>query len=121
MTNSNQIIEEGLKTFDKKFEEHPEDEIIYATLLEIKSFFRTFAEKIYKEAREKEKKLCEDAIRNYCVDHTDCYKKIREEVIEEVRKALAEMRKRHDLTSKLGMGYNEAVSDLFFVLKALKE
>ena len=52
MTNSNQIIEEGLKTFDKKFEEHPEDEIIYATLLEVKSFFRTFAEKIYKKARE---------------------------------------------------------------------
>ena len=50
MSNSNQVIEEGLKEFDKLF---GHNSVCSPTgLIEIKSFLRTFAEKIYKEIRE---------------------------------------------------------------------
>ena len=51
--NTSDFIKKRNEEFEKKFEEHPTDEIVYATLDELKSFhsvsLNLFAEEIKKE------------------------------------------------------------------------
>ena len=71
------------------------------------------------EEIEKEKKICEEAIRNYCYDHTDCHKAIeseRQRIIGIVDFMKQKPNEQDFIEDKIGaadyISYNQALSNL---------